>query len=152
MAKSDFEISLETKLDPRIKDPVRFNRIRDLVDKEVLHQAWGCRLWALEREDKITTEQRKAGDAYVNLTEAYKTAFYGSVTDPDEDELKKLNSLKKRYKESQDLLAHGDIKIRRAVDELCLQELAPVCEADLKRVKTGLTRLEVLLGNKSRTP
>jgi hypothetical protein len=146
------EINPELKLDPRMMDPVRFSRVRDLCGKELLHQAWGCRLWALEREDKITTDQRKAGDAYVKLTEAYKTAFYGSVTDPDEDELKKLTNLKRRYKETQDVLVHGDIKIRRAVDELCLEELAPVCEADIKRVRIGLTRLEVILGNKTRTP
>jgi hypothetical protein len=149
MADSD-EISFEVKTDPRMRDPVRFNRIRDLVDKEILHQAWGCRLWALERMDKITTDQRKAGDAYVNLTEAYKTAFYGSVSDMDDDEKEKLTWLKKRYKDVQGLLTHGDIKIRRAVDELCLEELAPICEADLKRVRAGLTRLEVFFNVKNK--
>jgi hypothetical protein len=151
MAKVDSnEIHPDLKLDPRMRDPVRFNRFRDLADKEILHQAWGCRLWALEREDKITTEQRKAGDAYVSLTEAYKTAFYGSVTDPDEEELEKLTHLKKRYKESQDLLAHGDYKIRRAVDELCLEELAPICDTDLRRTRAGLTRLEVFFRVKNK--
>jgi hypothetical protein len=149
MADSD-EISPELKIDPRVKDPVRFNRIRDLVDKEILHQAWGCRLWAMEREGKITTDQRKAGDAYVNLTEAYKTGFYGSVTDLDDDEREKLIWLKKRYKDAQGLLAHGDLKIRRAIDELCLEELAPVCEADIKRVRAGLTRLEVFFNVKNK--
>jgi hypothetical protein len=147
--KTSDAIPPEAALDPRVKDPVKFNRIRDLVDKEVLHQAWGCRLWTLERVGKITQAQRKAGDAFCFLTEEYQKAVYGR--EPLPDEVDRHTRVKTRYADMIYLLTRGEVKIRRAVEELCLQELYPATEADLKLVRDGLTRLEVFfrVGNKS---
>jgi hypothetical protein len=147
MAKKQSDpIPDEVKFDPRIKDLVRFNRIRDLVDKEILHQAWGCQLWALERLDKITKEQRMAGDAYIHLTDAHRNVIYSPTTAFEPDEAMRADRIKGRYRDSQDLLKHGDVKIRRAVDELVFEDLHPGCEADLKRVRDGLSRLEIFFG------
>jgi hypothetical protein len=132
-------IPSEAKLDPRIKDVIIFNRVRDLVDKEILHQAWGCRLWTLERQDKITREQRKAGDAFCYLVEEYKNAFYGK--DPEPAEELRHKRVRRRYKEARDVLRHGDSKVLVAVEELCLEELAPVTERQLRLVRNGLTLL-----------
>jgi hypothetical protein len=131
----------EAKLDPRVKDPVKFNRIRDLVDKEILHQAWGCKLWTLERQGKITADQRKAGDQFCYLTEDYQNAVYGH--EPLPEDKPKHKRIKSKYADMVYLLTRGDPYIRRAVEELCLEELTPVTEADIKRVRDGLTRLEV---------
>jgi hypothetical protein len=147
-------IPIETKLDPRIKDVVKYNRYRDLADREVLHQAWGCELWGMERLDKISKEQRMAGDAYVYLTEAHRSVIYSHTTVFAPDEEIRARRVKRRYKESQELLMQGDFKIRRAVDELCLEERRPICFADVKRVKDGLSRLVVFFSigrNKSGT-
>ena len=149
IAKGD-KIDPDVKSDPRVRDVVKFNRIRDAVEKEVFHQAWGCQLWALERLEKITKEQRMAGDAYIHLTEAYRAILYGPQTEFSADEATRAKRVKERYGKVQGLLTHGDIKIRRAVDELCFEELYPACEADLRRVKDGLSRLELFfnLGTK----
>lgn len=143
MAKQQETIDPEIKLDPRMRDPVIFNRIREMVQKEALHQAWGCKLWSLERFNKITREQRMAGDSYIRLTDNYRNVLYGDEepeTDADKQAVKRL---KKRYGEVQELLTKGDIHIRRAVDELCFEELHPGCETDLRRIRDGLTRLEI---------
>lgn len=157
MGKSDLKVvSPETKLDPRVKDPVKFNRIRELVDKEVLHQAWGCHLWALERTGHITRGHRSAGDEYLRLAMAARVA---DDFDPDlepietrEAETKRHLRAKKRFKEAQDLLASGPngILIRRTVDDLCLNELYPGTFIEQERIRTGLGRLEafILTGNK----
>lgn len=143
-AKKQDAIPDEAKLDPRVKDPVKFNRIRDLVDKEVLHQAWGCKLWTMERQGKITQEQRKAGDAFCHLTEEYQKCVYGNG--PDLEDRARHARVKRRYADMIYLISRGDVKIRRAIEELCLEELSPVTEADIKRVRDGLSRLEVFFG------
>jgi len=147
MAKDSGGVPSEAKIDPRIRDVVKFNRIRDLVEREILHQAWGCALWSLERQEKITREQRMAGDSYINLCENYNYIMQNEEPPSNPDDRKKWEEwvarVKRRYAECQDLLARGDIRIRRAIDELCFFDLIPICEVDLKRVDDGLTRLEV---------
>ncbi len=146
----------ETKLDPRIKDPVKANRIRHLVGLEILHQAWGCALWSLERSGKITQEQRRAGDEYLRLAMAAKIA---DEFDPDsepietrEKETRRHLRAKKRYSEAKELLERGSngMLIRRTVDDLCLNELYPGTFIEQERVRIGLGRLEafILTGNK----
>ena len=59
--------------DPRsliaFRDEAKFQRLRDLVDKEILHQAWGCKLWNSRAHGKRTRDQREAGDLYCTLVE-----------------------------------------------------------------------------------
>jgi hypothetical protein len=134
----DYWLSQDPRELATMRGPAEFQRLRDLVDKEILHQAWGCKLWTLERLGKITRDQRMAGDQYGLLVEHR-----------DRD----LNA-KVAYRDAAGLLRHGNLAIHRAVDELVLEELMPVTETDLKRCRDGLERLVYFFGirkNKPRT-
>jgi hypothetical protein len=137
-------------IDPGLKDDPRevviFNRYRDIANREVMHQSWGCVLWGLERQGKITLSQRKAGDAYGVLTEQFKTVLYGSTAPLDE----RQKEIKLDYAETQALLRKGDPMILRAVDETCLQELAAVTQRQLSALKHGLDRLEIFFRIKNK--
>ena len=73
-----------------------FNRIRDLVRDEVLHQSWGVALWAMERLKHITREMRQAGDQYFKLGNQYNRAM---ALDEVDDE-RRHDKLKRRWKEA----------------------------------------------------
>ena len=119
-----------------------FNRIRDLVRDEVLHQSWGVALWAMERLKYITREMRQAGDQYFKLANQYNRAMsLDEVSDH-----RRHDRLKRRWREAVELLGMD----RKVVDELVLEEIRPVTERDIKKARNGLGRLEVffMLGNK----
>lgn len=119
-----------------------FNRIRDLVRDEVLHQSWGVALWGMERLKHISREMRQAGDEYFKLANQYKRA----MAKDEVDDFKRHDKIKKRWAEAVWLLGRD----RWAVDELVFEEMRPTTEAGIKRVRNGLGRLEIFfrVGNK----
>ena len=150
---------LSLKDDPRVRDPVIFNRLREMVEKEACHQAWGCELWKMERLGKLDAELRRAGDEYQRVVLAGRRALDWDIDlfppEVHERMIQTIKRAKKKWEEARNLLRHGEdgIHIQLAVDDLCLDEIYPTTEKQQRRVITGLTRLAHFFGfgNKSST-
>jgi hypothetical protein len=152
------DLDPELLIDPRAREPAMMARLRDLVDKELIHRAWGCELWKLERCGLITREQREAGDEYERVVRADRRGLEFDIDQfPEElhSNLTRTISAKRRQrKEASELLAFGrdGIFIRRSVDGLCIENEYPATEQAKIWVRTGLSRLETLFFTGSKKP
>jgi hypothetical protein len=155
MAKEDADRGY---LEPMLKGDPRevgvYNRVRYLVDKEALHEAWGCQLWTLHRLGKISQEEKRAGDLYLK-----KYMMYGAIqaVDPDvldEDRKDKLYNTRARWRDLRDELnknAHGRC-IKDCLDALVVHD-NHLTERGFRAARVGLTILIDFFGlrNKQRT-
>jgi hypothetical protein len=141
MAKT--EEPLELSDEPRsIRDPVKFNRLRIMIEEEAIKPTWGCPLYIAARKGGwLNEDQRRAGDKYQQLTMDYRRLM---ASDPDDlpveaRELvyKRLDSTKSRYTEALSALGIG----RRAVDTLVLEELNLASEKERSIARDGLQLL-----------
>jgi hypothetical protein len=141
MAKTEEAIELSDE--PRfVRDPVKFNRLRIMIEEEAIKPTWGCPLYIAARKGGwLNEDQRRAGDKYQQLTMDYRRLM---ASDPDdfpaearELAYKRLNSTKERYTEVLSVLGIG----RRAVDTLVLEELNLASEKERGVARDGLQLL-----------
>jgi hypothetical protein len=142
--------------DPRsIRDPVKFNRLRVMIEEEAIKPTWGCPLYIAARPGGwLTSEQREAGDKYQQATIDYNRAQQTDPEDmvPEARELayKRIEVFKRRWTECIKTLGRG----RGAVDRLVLDEYRLDTEAQRKIARDGLQLLANFFNtgkNKSRT-
>lgn len=145
------------EIDPRARDPAMLNRIKRMVEDEVLHQAWGCALWRLERVGYIESDQRRAGDEYQRIVLAGRRALDWDIDRfPPEVQREMERTIKlamTKWEEARKLLRFGDdgIGIQLAVDDLCIDEIYPATEKEKQRVSKGLWRLAHFFGYRSKS-
>jgi hypothetical protein len=129
--------------DPRsIRDPVKFNRLRVMIEEEAIKPTWGCPLYIAARPGGwLTTEQREAGDKYQQATIDYNRA---QQTDPEDMvpearalAYKRIEVFKRRWTECIKALGRG----RKAVDRLVIEEYRLDTELERKIAKDGLQLL-----------
>jgi hypothetical protein len=129
--------------DPRsIRDPVKFNRVRVMIDEEAIKPTWGCPLYIAARPGGwLTTEQREAGDKYQQVTIDHRGL---QEIDPEEAIpeareflYRRAERTKARWLECIKTLGAG----RSVVDEFVLEELRLTCEKDKKIARDGLQLL-----------
>jgi hypothetical protein len=129
--------------DPRsIRDPVKFNRLRVMIEEEAIKPTWGCAVYIAARPGGwLTSEHREAGDKYQQATIDYNRAQQTDPEDmvPEARELayKRIETYKRRWAECVETLGRG----RRAVDRLVLQEYRLDTEAERKIARDGLQLL-----------
>jgi hypothetical protein len=145
MAKEEEVVNLSDE--PRsIRDPVKFNRLRVMIEAEAIKPTWGCPLYiAARRGGWLSEDQRRAGDKYQQV---YYDYWHAMGLDPDDNELVYLRVQKRKriWKEVTACL-YGT---RHMVDRFVLQELPAITEREKLAVKDGLTLLVnyFYLGNK----
>ena len=130
------DASLNT--DPRIRDPVIWNRIKLMVENEACDRAWGCGLYMLNRTGGITNEQREAGDRYYRIIEDFRRT---QQIDPSELNLKerefqlgRIMRAKRLREDVVELLGTG----RTLLDDLILSEIYPCSERQKKLIRAML--------------
>ena len=128
------------KQNPRDWGRDEWNRLRDLVEKEACHEAWGCCLYKMHRLGRIDNDEREAGDRYIQVVNNYIRL---EDTDPEEGpdtELayRRVNRAKRRYREVTEEIGFG----RRVLDPLLFDERWPVGEKEHLIVKQSLMVLK----------
>ncbi len=141
MAKTEEVIELSDE--PRsIRDPVKFNRLRIMIEEEAIKPTWGCPLYIACRPGGwLTSEHREAGDKYQQLTIDHRKF---QEIDPEEmiPEARefmymRIRTTKERWLECVQTLSRG----RRVVDQFVLEEIRLTSEADKRIVRDGLQLL-----------
>jgi hypothetical protein len=141
MAKSEEALNLDDE--PRsIRDPVKFNRLRVMIEEEAIKPTWGCPLYIAARPGGwLTSEHREAGDKYQQLTIDHK-----QLQDIDPEEAipeareflyRRIKSTKDKWTECTKLLSLG----RPMVDRLVLEEIRLTTPAEKRIAKDGLQLL-----------
>jgi hypothetical protein len=129
MAKTD-EVALDDE--PRsIRDPVKFNRLRVMIEEEAIKPTWGCPLYIAARPGGwLTSEHREAGDKYQQITLDHQAA---QRIDPEELapemrelEYKRIQSRKTKWRDAVMVLGVG----RGIVDAFVLREVALITERE----------------------
>lgn len=152
MGKNDKD-GISLRDDPRVRDPVVFNRLKVMVEREACDRAWGCALYTLNRIGRITNEQREAGDRYYKIIEDYRIT---QQIDPDgldpkelEFQLKRITTAKKRRDDVIGILGSA----RSLLDDLILSEMFPATERERKLIEAMLEALVIFFrtGVKGRT-
>jgi hypothetical protein len=149
MAKSD-DVALDDE--PRsIRDPVKFNRLRVMIEEEAIKPTWGCPLYIAARPGGwLTPDQRRAGDKYQQAHIDYIKAQGSDPREAPDRELayRRVHKRKRLWKEATEAL-YGT---RHIVDRFILEEIPACTQHEKLAVKDGLTLLVNffgLRGNKS---
>jgi hypothetical protein len=141
MAKTEEAIELSDE--PRsIRDPVKFNRLRIMIEEEAIKPTWGCPLYIAARAGGwLTSEHREAGDKYQQATIDHARAQQSDPEDmvPEARELayRRIEVYKSRWTECVKTLGRG----RKAVDKLVIEERRLDSEAEKKIARDGLQLL-----------
>lgn len=129
------ELPLDT--DPRILDSEHRQRLRVMVHLEKIKGPWANVLYSLRDVGRITRDQADAGDRYWQLTQDFRKEM---DKDPqDELSIKRVERLKKRYKEA--LQSMGIV--RKYVDEVVFENVWPVGERGHLALCQGLELLNI---------
>lgn len=135
------EVPLDTE--PRLLDREHKHRLRVLIHLEKIKPSWGCVLYTLRDDGRITREQADAGDKYWNLTRDFQRLM---ETDPEELRpeardlaYRRIEIKKKRYHEALDCLG----MVRKHVDDVVFNEVWPVGERGHLAVCQGLELLNI---------
>jgi hypothetical protein len=144
MAKTDEAISLDDE--PRsIRDLVKFNRLRVMIEEEAIKPTWGCPLYIAARPGGwLTTDQRRAGDKYQQTRLDYIQAQASDPKEASDRELayRRVHKRKRLWKEATEAL-YGT---RHIVDRFVLEEIPACTEREKLAVKDGLTLLVNFFG------
>jgi hypothetical protein len=140
MAKTDEKLELTDE--PRMRDPVMYNRLRIMIEEEAIKPTWGCPLYIAARKGGwLTEDQKRAGDKYQQIVLDYNQA---QASDPNEwpeatRELAyaRVKRRKDIWKECTVLLGLG----RKAVDRLVLEEITLITQAERSVARDGLQLL-----------
>jgi len=134
--------------DPRILDREHKQRLRVMVHLEKIKGPWANVLYTLRDCGRITRDQADAADKYWVLKRDYDREM---DSDPqDELSVRRVERLKKRYREAWEALGLG----RRYVDEVVFENIWPVGERGHLAVAQGLEMLRIFFDtgkNKRRT-
>lgn len=131
------EQEIELNMDPRPMDRATENRLRVMVFAEAIKPTWGCVLYTLERQGRITADQKEAGNRYWQLAADYTRLM---DTDPNTElDYKRVDRIKKRYKEAVQSLGLG----RKFVDAVVIEDLWPESERGHLALKQGLELLNI---------
>lgn len=128
--------------DPRVRDPVAWNRLKLMVMDEACDRAWGCSLYRMHRNGLIDNEQREAGDKYHKIIADYINT---QQVDPDEKVttqdywLKKIERSRQRRDEVVALLGIG----RGLLDSLILHDEYPSTPRQKVFVRAMLQALSI---------
>ena len=142
--------------DPRIKDVVLEQRFKIAARLEVLHQAYVCPLWVIERIKAIAPEQRRAGDEYTKVVLAGRRSLDWDIdrfpVELHQGMISTIKRAREKWEKSRALLRMGDdgIGTQLAVDDLCLDHIYPATEKAKKRVGNGLWKLAYFFGYASK--
>ena len=141
VAKSHKDLDLD--IEPRPLDRENKHRLRILIHTEKIKPTWGCVLYTLQGDGRITKEQSEAGDKYWTLTRDFRRLM---DTDPEEKpeqerELlyKRIATKKKRYYEAIDSMG----MVRKFVDDVVFNDCWPVGERGHLAVCQGLELLRI---------
>jgi hypothetical protein len=130
MAKAEDAVNLSDE--PRsIRDPVKFNRLRIMIEEEAIRPTWGCPLYIAARPGGwLKSEHREAGDRYQQITLDHHAA---QRVDPEELapemrelEYKRIEARKTKWRDAVMVLGMG----KSIVDAFVLQEVALVTERE----------------------
>jgi hypothetical protein len=130
MAKTEEAVALTDE--PRsIRDPVKFNRLRVMIEEEAIKPTWGCPLYIAARPGGwLKSEHREAGDRYQQITMDH---FAAQRVDPEELapemrelEYKRIEARKLKWRDAVMVLGMG----RSIVDAFVLQEVALTTERE----------------------
>lgn len=137
---------MSVKDDPRVRDPVIFNRLKLMVEHEACHPAWGCVLYQMHRQGQLSNEQKEAGDIYQRIQYDWDRC---QVVDPDvlppeEQELwlKRIDRARERRKRAVEILGVG----RRSVDWVVLENNQPQSERERLVIRDGLQLIANFFG------
>jgi hypothetical protein len=143
MVKTD-DIALEDE--PRsIRDPVKFNRLRVMIEEGAIKPTWGCRLYIASRPGGwLDQDQRRAGDRY---QQAHLDYIQAQASDPNKAQDRELAyrrvHKRKRLWEGATGALYGT---RHIVDRFILEDIPAVTEREKLAVKDGLTLLVNFFG------
>jgi hypothetical protein len=145
MAKG--EEVLELSDDPRsIRDTVKWNRLRVMIEEEAIKPTWGCPLYIAARKPGgwLTSEQREAGDKYQQAHIDYIKAQGSDPREAPDRELayRRVHKRKRLWKEASEAL-YGT---RHIVERFLLEELPANTEREKLAVRDGLTLLVNFFG------
>jgi hypothetical protein len=144
MVKTDEAISLDDE--PRsIRDLVKFNRLRVMIEAEAIKPTWGCPLYIAARAGGwLTADQRRAGDKYQQIRLDYIQAQASDPKEASDRELayRRVHKRKRLWKEATEAL-YGT---RHIVDRFVLEEIPACTEREKLAVKDGLTLLVNFFG------
>jgi hypothetical protein len=140
MAKAEADVKLGD--DPRIMDVVRWQRLREMVEKEAVRDTWGCELYIAARPGGwLKSEHRQAGDKYHILTRDH---YASQATDPDELEepqrqlaYARIAKRKRAWRDANEVLGVS----RALVMAFVLDDVAMVTETEKMVVRDGLQLL-----------
>jgi hypothetical protein len=141
MAKSEEALNLDDE--PRsIRDPVKFNRLRVMIEEEAIKPTWGCPLYIAARPGGwLTGEHREAGDRYQQITLDHHAA---QRIDPEELapemrelEYRRIASRKAKWRDAVMVMGAG----RGIVDALVLQEVTLTTERERMVARDALQLL-----------
>jgi hypothetical protein len=141
MAKIEEDIELSDE--PRsIRDPVKFNRLRIMIEEEAIKPTWGCPLYIAARPGGwLTGEQREAGDKYqqaaMDHAHAQQTDPEDMVPEARELAYRRIEVYRNRWTECVKILGRG----RKAVDRLVLEEYRLSSESERMIARDGLQLL-----------
>jgi hypothetical protein len=130
MAKTEEAIELSDE--PRsIRDPVKFNRLRIMIEEEAIKPTWGCPLYIAARPGGwLKSEHREAGDRYQQITSDHHAA---QRVDPEELapemrelEYKRIETRKTKWRDAVMVLGMG----RSIIDAFVLQEVTLITERE----------------------
>lgn len=142
--KSPDHIAVES--DPRVRDPVIFNRLKLMVEHEACHPAWGCVLYQLHRTGYLSNEQREAGDIYQQIYYDYRRAQDVDPDDlPEEAQelwIRRIDRSKHRWDTASEILGLG----QKAVDSIVIENNQPTGEKQRKDVRDGLQLISNFFG------
>lgn len=135
--KKKQEIPEELKNDPRVRDPVIFNRLKLMVEHEACHPAWGCVLYQMHRLGQLTNEQKEAGDVYQGIFHDFRRVQELDPNDfPGMEDywLGRISSIKSRWEKARELLGLS----QKAVDSIVIENEQPSGERDRRLAQEGL--------------
>ena len=125
----------ELNQDPRPMDRASENRLKTMVFAEAIKPTWGCVLYTLERQGRITSDQKEAGNRYHKLAHDFDRLM---DTDPKTAaDYRKIENIKKRYHEACYCMGMA----RKFVDAVVFEELWPSGERGHLAVAQGLEML-----------
>jgi hypothetical protein len=148
MAKTEEEV-IRLGDEPRMRDPVMFNRLRVMIEEEAIKPTWGCPLYIAARKGGwLSEDQRRAGDKYQQVRQDYLQAHNSDPREAPDRELayRRVHKRKRLWTEARACL-YGT---RHMVDRFVLEEIPAITEHEKLAVKDGLTLLVNFFGLKNK--
>lgn len=149
-----------------VRDSAEWRGLQEMVKAEAVSPHWHCELYRLHHFDKITTEEREAGDEFIRLTRDIQAMIgspIGKVSklergfgqfdidvdainhDAKDDYIKKLKRLQDRYDEAWVLGMNQGVAAMRAAKDI-LFDNSPLDYGSTQLARKCLKAWAVLFG------